>query len=124
MRALCGRANVPARGLGPGLGLKYEIVCGSGLAIYLMRAGPGPGVIIQFAGRARAGCAQLMRVRAGLGLKSCLQAGPGPRSQAPAGTYYLSWLNKMCFSLARSLSYLSWLNKMCFSLARYPTCHG
>ncbi len=29
--------------------------------------GPGPGFIIQFAGRARAGSAQLLRARAGLG---------------------------------------------------------
>ena len=33
---------------------------------YFLRAGPGPGLIIQFAGRARAGSAQLLRARAGL----------------------------------------------------------
>ena len=40
-----------------------------------MRAGPGLGLIIQFADRARAGSAQLLRAR----------AGPGPRFQARAG---------------------------------------
>ena len=56
-------ARPGARGLGPGL--KYEIV---------LRAepghnfcGPGPGLTIQFAGRARAGSAQLLRARAGPG---------------------------------------------------------
>ena len=74
-------ARPGARGLGPGLGLKYEIV---------LRArpghnccGPGPGLIIQFAGRALARSAQLPGP--GLGLKSCLRAGPGPRFQARAG---------------------------------------
>ena len=48
-------------GLGSGLGLNYEIV---------LWAGPGhtccgPGLIIYFAGRTRAGSAQLMRARAG-----------------------------------------------------------
>ena len=49
-------ARPGARGLGPGLGLKYEIVlrAGPGRAwTYLLRAGPGPGLIIKFAGRAR-----------------------------------------------------------------------
>ena len=39
---------------------------GPGLDILLL-AGPGPGLIIQFAGRARAGSAQLLRARAGPG---------------------------------------------------------
>ena len=60
-------ARPGARGLGPGLGLKYEIVlrgrAGSGLDI-IVAAGPGLGLIIQFAGRARAGSAQLPRARA------------------------------------------------------------
>ena len=52
-----------AHGLGPGLGLRYDN-CVVG------RAGPGldilfAGLIIQFAGRARAGSAQLLRARAG-----------------------------------------------------------
>ena len=51
-------ARPGARGLGPGLVLKYEIV---------LRAGPGPSLIIQFAGRARARSAQLLRARAGPG---------------------------------------------------------
>ena len=34
---------------------------------YFLRAGPGPGLVIQFAGRARAGSAQLLRARAGPG---------------------------------------------------------
>ena len=59
---------------------------GPGLDIILL-AGPGPGLIIQFAGLARAGSAQLLRARAGpgLGLKSYLWAGPGPKFQARAG---------------------------------------
>ena len=39
---------------------------GPGLDI-VFAAGPGPGLIIQFAGRARAGSAQLLRARAGPG---------------------------------------------------------
>ena len=39
---------------------------GPGLDI-LVAAGPGPGLIIEFAGRARAGSAQLLRARAGPG---------------------------------------------------------
>ena len=58
-------ARPGARGLVPGLGLKYDN-CVAG------RAGPGhtfcgPGLIIQFAGRSRAGSAQLLRARAGPG---------------------------------------------------------
>ena len=70
-----------ARGLGPGLGLKYEIV------LWARRAGPGHnccgpglGLIIQFAGRVCTTAAG-----PGLGLKSYLRAGPGPRFQARAG---------------------------------------
>ena len=54
-----------ARGLGPGLGLKYENYVAGRAWIYFLRAGSGPGLIIQFAGRARAGSAQLLRARAG-----------------------------------------------------------
>ena len=48
-----------ARGLGPGLGLKYEIVLRAGPGLDIIVAaraepGPSPGLIIQFAGRARA----------------------------------------------------------------------
>ena len=50
-----------ARG-GPGLGLKYEIVLRAGPGHNC--CGPGLGLIIQFAGRARAGSAQLLRARA------------------------------------------------------------
>ena len=59
-------ARPGARGLGPGLGLKYDN-CVAGRAgpgqawTYFLRAGPGPGLIIQFAGRARVGSAQLLR---------------------------------------------------------------
>ena len=76
-------ARPGACGLGPGLGLKYEIV---------LRAGPGLDIIV-------AGRASQFNLRAGpgpghhnccgpgpgLGLKSCLRAGPGPRFQARAG---------------------------------------
>ena len=67
-------ARPGARGLGPGLGLKYNncvagrAAAGPGLDIlFAGRAGPGPGFIIQFAGWARAGSAQLLRARAGPG---------------------------------------------------------
>ena len=58
--------------------------------IIVLRAGPGhtfcgPGLIIQFAGQTRAGSAQLLRPGHGLGLKSYLRAGPGPKFQARAG---------------------------------------
>ena len=44
------------------------LFCGPSRAwAYLLRAGPGPGLIIQFAGRARAGSSQLLRARAGPG---------------------------------------------------------
>ena len=62
-------ARTGVRGLGPGMGLKYDN-CVAGRAgpwTYLLRAGPGPGLIIQFAGRARAESAQLLRARAGPG---------------------------------------------------------
>ena len=59
-------------GLGPGLGLKYEIVLQAGPGHNC--CGPGLGLIIQFAGRARAGSAQLLRGRARASNKIC---GPG-----------------------------------------------
>ena len=83
-------ARPEARGLGPGLGLKYENVLRAGPDLDIIvagRAGPGLGLIIQFADRAPAGSAQLLWARAGLGLKSYLRAGPGPRFQARAGPY-------------------------------------
>ena len=62
-------ARPGARGLGPGLGLNYDnCVAGrAGPGHTFLRARPGPGLIIQFAGRARAGSAQLLRARAGPG---------------------------------------------------------
>ncbi len=77
----------PARSprLGPGLGLKYDNGVAGRAWTYFLRAGPGLGLIIQFAGRAQAGTAQLLRARPGLGLKSYLRAGPGPKFQAHAG---------------------------------------
>ena len=71
-------ARPGARGLGPGLGLKYEIVLRAGPGHNC--CGPGPGLIIQFAGRVCTTAAG-----PGRGLKSCLRAGPGPRFQACAG---------------------------------------
>ena len=65
-------ARPGARGLGPGLGLKYDN-CVAGRAgpghTFAGRAGagPGPGLIIQFAGRARTRSAQLLRARVGPG---------------------------------------------------------
>ena len=47
------------------MGLKYEIVLRAGPGHNC--CGPGPGLIIQFAGRASAGSAQLLRARAGPG---------------------------------------------------------
>ena len=76
-------ARPGARGLGPGLGLKYEIVlrAGPGLDIIVAgRAGPGPHNSI-----CGPGPGQVCTTAAGLGLKSCLRAGPGPRFQARAG---------------------------------------
>ena len=72
-------ARPGARGLVPGLGLKYDNrVAG--------RAGPGhtfcgPGLIIQFASRSRAGSAQLLRARSRAGSAQLLRAraGPGPQ---------------------------------------------
>ena len=66
-----------------GLGLKYEIVlrAGPGLDIIAAgRAGPGPHNSI-----CGPGPGQVFTTAAGLGLKSCLRAGPGPRCQARAG---------------------------------------
>ena len=60
-------ARPGARGLGPGLGLKYEIVLRAGPGHNCCGPGPGPGLIIQCAGRARARSAQLLRARAGPG---------------------------------------------------------
>ena len=54
-----------ARGLGPGLGLKYDNCVAGRAGTYFLRA--GPGLIIQFAGRARARSGQLLRARAGPG---------------------------------------------------------
>ena len=60
-------ARPGARGLGPGLGLNYDNCVAGRAWTYFLRAGQGPGLIIQFAGRARAGSAQLLRARAGPG---------------------------------------------------------
>ena len=76
-----------ARGIGPALGLKYDN-CVAG------RAGPGhtfcgsgPGLIIQFAGRAgpEPGLHNCCGPGPGLGLKSYLRAELGPKFQARAG---------------------------------------
>ena len=57
-------ARPVARGLGPGLGLKYEIVLRAGPAwTYFLRARPGPGLIIHFA----AGPGPVCRTAAGPG---------------------------------------------------------
>ena len=57
---------------GSGRGLKYEIVLRAGPGHNCR--GPGRGLIIQFAGRARARSAQLLRARAGASNHVC---GPG-----------------------------------------------
>ena len=61
-------ARPGARGLGPAWASNMTIVlrAGPGRAwTYFLRTGPGPGLVIQFAGRARARSAQLLRARAG-----------------------------------------------------------
>ena len=78
-------ARSEARGLGPGLGLKYSNCVAGRAWTYFLRAGPGPGLIIQFAGRARAGSAQLLRARAGPGPQIIFAGRPGPKFQARAG---------------------------------------
>ena len=73
-----------ARGLGPGLSLKYEIVLRAGPVLDIIvagRAGPGPHNSICGPGPGLHNCFGLGQ---GLGLKSCLRAGPGPRFQARA----------------------------------------
>ena len=60
-------ARPGARGRGPGLGLKYANCVAGRAGPGHTFCGPGPGLIIQFAGRARAGSAQLLRARAGPG---------------------------------------------------------
>ena len=54
-------------GSGPGLGLKYDNCVASRAVTGHTFWGPGPGLIIQFAGRAQAGSAQLLRALAGPG---------------------------------------------------------
>ena len=83
-------ARPGARGLGPGLGLKYDNCvssrAGPGRAsTYFLRAGPGPGLIIQFACRTGPGLHNCSGPGPGLGFKSYLRAGPGPTFQACAG---------------------------------------
>ena len=82
-------ARPGARGLGPGLGLKYEIVlrAGPGLDIIVVGwAGPGPGPHNSMCGPGHGpGLHNCCGPGPGLGLKSCLRAGPGPRFQARAG---------------------------------------
>ena len=71
-------ARPGACGLGPGLGLKYEIVlrAGPGLDIIVgCRAGPGPHNSIYGPGRARS--AQLLRA----------WAGPGPKIMFAGGAW-------------------------------------
>ena len=50
-------ARPGTRGLGPGLGLKYDKCVAGRVGPGHTFCGPGPGLIIQFAGRARAGSA-------------------------------------------------------------------
>ena len=78
-------ARPGARRHGPGLGLNYDSCVAGRAWTYFSLADSGPGLIIQFAGRARSGSAQLLRAGPGLGLKSYLRAGPGPKCQARAG---------------------------------------
>ena len=82
-----GQWPVPFRGLGPGLGLKYDgCVAGrAGRGHTFLRAGPGPGLIIQFAVRARAVSAQLLRARAEPGPQIIFAARSGLTFQARAG---------------------------------------
>ena len=98
-------ARPGACGLGPGLGLKYEIVlrAGPGLDIIVAgRAGPGPHnsicgpgpgpgqVSTTAAGPGRAWASNHVW-GPGLGLKSCLGAGPGPRFQGRTGPYRIGY---------------------------------
>ena len=82
-------ARPGARGLGPGLSLKYSNCVAGWAGPEHTFSGPGPGLIIQFAGRARAGSAQLLRARAGPGPQIIFAAGPGPKFQPRAGPYSL-----------------------------------
>ena len=63
-------ARPGARGLGPGLGLRYEIVLRAGPGLDIIVAGrTGPGPHNSICGPARARSAQLLRA----------QTGPGPQ---------------------------------------------
>ena len=75
-------ARPGARGLGPGLGLKYDNCVAGRAGPGHTLCGPGPGLMIQFAGPGRV-CTTA--AGPGLGLKSHLRAGPGPKFQARAG---------------------------------------
>ena len=58
-------ARTGAHGLAPGLGLKYDNCVAGWAGPGHTFCGPGPGLVIQFAGRDRAESAQLLRARAG-----------------------------------------------------------
>ena len=72
------------------IGFKTGLAANIGPGHIFLRAGPGPGLMIQFAGRARAGPGPGLHnccggPGQGLGLKSYLRAEPGPKCQARAG---------------------------------------
>ena len=73
-------ARPGARGLVPGLGLKYEIVLRAGPGYNC--CGPGPHNSICGLGPGLHNC---RGPGPGLGLKSYLRVGPGPRFQARTG---------------------------------------
>ena len=78
-------ARPGARGLGPGLGLKYDNWVAGRAGPGHAFCGPGRGLIIQFAAGPGPGLHNCCGPGPGMGLKSCLRAGPGPKFQAPAG---------------------------------------
>ena len=63
-------ARSGARGLGPGLGLKYDNCVAGRAWTYFLRAGPGPGLIIQFGAGPGPGLHNCCGPGPGLGLKS------------------------------------------------------
>ena len=80
-------ARPGARGLGPGLGLKYDNCVAGRAGAYFLRAGPGPHNSV-----CGPGLHNCCGPGPGLGLKSYLRAGPGPKFQARAGPYHVGLL--------------------------------